>query len=207
MLNGSINYRYSGELISALGTFGGALAGAGLAGYISTRLFDKNIKHEEEKKEKEQDIKKLILLNDYLKESYEIMGLMRYLVDDYMKKAKEIKFPTPWEHDMVEELRVYNGAFEFFLRKSDQLIHEIDVLNKNLNNVNFDSVLDVDFRERLRNHRFLLKDTKTLTLKIKEKNSLKNHFEVWEYLDIIANMMKFDEAYSDFEMYLYESKK
>ena len=207
MLNGSIEYKYSAELISAIGTFGGALAGAILAGYISAELFNKNIKHEEEKRSKEQDIRKLILLNDYIKESKNIMSFISYLETDIINEIKEIEFPTPWKHDTEKEKEVYNTSFEYFLRKSDQLIREIEVINLNLNNLNFEAILDVDFRDDIRNHRFLLVETKCMTEEIKEKATLKNYNEIFEYKDIIANFQRYLRGYRRFEKHLYNLKQ
>lgn len=206
MLNGIINYKFNPIIFDVLGTFGGALAGAALAGYFSVRVFEKNIQHEESKKENEQYIKKMIFLTEYLKESFDVMGYIRYLEGDFRNRVKILKFPTPESHDTKEEMRINNLAFKFFKKESVKLIHDIEILDANFNTPAFDSIFDIDYRDEIRNHRYILKKIMAMTKEVNQKNSLENPIQMFEYQDIIVAMRKYLDIYRQFEETLYSLK-
>lgn len=207
MLNGIIDFEFSPVIFDVLGTFGGALAGAALAGYFSVKVFERKVQHEESKLEDEQYIKKIIFLNEYLKESFDVMGYMRYLEDDFRRKISVLQFPTPENHDMQEELRVNNLAFEFFQKESQKLLHDIEALDMDFNSAAFDTIFDIEYRNEIRNHRYILKRIMKMSKQINEKNILANHIEMWEFQDVIVDMKKYIDIFRHFEKNLYDLKK
>ena len=206
ILNGTIEYEFSSVFFDVLGTFGGALAGASLAGYFSVKVFEKNVKHEEEKKENEQYIKKIIFLTEYLKESYDVRGYLMYLESDFKESTKDLRFPTPQHHDMEEGLRVNNISFTFFKKRSEKLIHDIKYLHENFNTAAFDFIFDLEYRDEIRNHRYILKRIMDMSEKINNKTVLSTHLEMLEYHDIMVDMKKYIDTYRNFEKNLWELK-
>lgn len=199
MFNDFIEYKYNPVIFNVLGTFGGALAGASLAGYFSVKIYEKNIKHEEEKKKVEQDLKKIIFLTEYLKDSYDLRGYFVYVESIFRDSIKDLDFPTPQHHDMEKELRVNNLSFTFFKEQSEKLNHDTKYVYENFNNTAFDSIYDLEYRDSIKNHRYILKRIRDRSIVINQKEELSHYLEMLDYQEIMVDMKKYISIYFEFE--------
>lgn len=196
MYNGTITYKYNSTLIEALATFGGALAGASIAGYFSVVIFNKNLSHEEQKRQNEQIIKKAIYINDYLKLSRALMNELRlfnFKFVDIMSK----------DNSSTQDLRKSEFQFNKFTpvlllckRKNSAILDNLVDLQSKLERLSYNDIKDYEFARMISDHIFSLEKIKENMRNMMFVDTINEYKDLWEIQETIASIQKY---LSDFE--------
>lgn len=184
MINGTIDFNFSSLLIEALSQFGGALSGAALAGYFSLKLFEKNLDSERFKGEQEQNFKKIIYLNDYLRLSWDIEDILRSLNYDFMEIVQRTG-------DDDYEFERYSIILKLYQNKSKEITSNIKILEEKLELHSHNEIQDYQFIFNVKEHQHLLKKIKEGLTHITGLQNIEDFKGLWRIQDCVSYTQKY----------------
>lgn len=193
-------------VVQSLSTFGGAGLGALLAGRLSVGLFEKNIKHEENKRQEEQIVKKAIYLNDYLKESWSLMESFRNLDIKYFNLIKNFHEQYPDKNKFDYEKESFDPVLDLYVRSKEQTLRVLRETKSKLNHLTYEPINDFYFIKMISENKFLLTKIEAKFEKIDDMYIIDSFPDLWEVQDLTGLLQKYLSEFEHFERILIEYK-
>lgn len=207
MYNSLIFSEFDKNLLNVSSTFFGALAGASIAGYISVKIFERGLQHEHEKNNAELIVKKIIYLNEYLDMSKRLYFQLKQFDLDRMERIKNSSINTTRPLNDETEFEICNLTINLCKDKHSTVFYYVEDAKNKISKVNYDHIMDVEFRICLKNHQQLLDqilDFLDLVNGYKEVTTY--GIEFWSVKDLAGLIQRYVSEYDDIEKYFYEYK-
>lgn len=207
MYNGVVFSEFDKNLLDAIATFAGSLAGASIAGYFSIKVFEKGLRHERKKKSIELIISKVLYLNDYLDISKRLYFQLKQFDLDWKEKVQSNKSQGELSQKDANKIRECNIMVDLCQQKHDIISYYLEDTQNKIGRISYDHIMDIEFRIFIKNHQ-------TLLGQIIDYLELVNGFEkitaygieYWSVMDLISSVQRYLADYDEIERYYYEHK-
>ncbi|WP_342537331.1 hypothetical protein [Sporosarcina sp. FSL K6-3508] len=193
-------------VVLSLSTFGGAGLGALIAGQLSVALFKKNIKHEEDKRQAEQIVKKAIYLNDYLKDSWSLMEVFRAFNFEFFDLMKSHHEQYPDKQKLNYEIERFSPVLNLLTQKNEQLLSLLRETKSRLERSSYDHINDFDFIKMISENKFLLTKIEAGFEKVNDIDSIESFPDLWIIQELISSLQRYLNEFEHFEKMLREYK-
>lgn len=207
MYNAVIFSEFDKDLLNSISTFGGALAGASIAGYFSIKVFNKGLQNEYDKKNTELIISKVLYLSDYLDFSKRLYFQLKQFDLEWIEKIQNNKGQDHSSQKDRNQIRDCNLIVELCQQKQSILLYYLEDAQNKIDKLSYNHITDIEFRIFIKNHQSLLGQLIDYLELVNGYERIKTYgIEYWSVMDLISSVQRYLADYDHIERYFYEHK-